>query len=400
MRNLIKVAALGALTAAVAVLPARSDNDIVIGMAVAQTGWMAAYNDNATKMAQLFIDDTNAKGGLLGRHLKAIIADTKTDRAEAAKAAQELLRQGADIILAVCDYDYGAPAMLQAQKAGKISISLCAEDPKAGILGVGPYAFSAGNAVQVSGATMAEWAYDKKGWHSIYVLVDDSIEYTKSMCAGFDWMYNKKGGKVPERDTFKNDDPSIAAQITRIRTAIANQKIDALMICAHVPGGGTAIRQIRAAGIDIPILTGDGLDGTFWLGAVPNLSNFYVVTNVSVYGDETRPDVVALTQRYKEKYGDLPANQYAYMIYAALQLWTKAVTQADSLDAAKVVPIMNTYHDQETIIGARTYSDKLHIQNIVPDLIAEVENGKGRIIDKWTISTPVPVGVLYRTGKE
>lgn len=92
MRNLIKVAALGALTAAVAVLPARSDNDIVIGMAVAQTGWMAAYNDNATKMAQLFIDDTNAKGGLLGRHLKAIIADTKTDRAEAAKAAQELLR--------------------------------------------------------------------------------------------------------------------------------------------------------------------------------------------------------------------------------------------------------------------------------------------------------------------
>jgi branched-chain amino acid transport system substrate-binding protein len=394
------VAALSVLTTAVVIAPARADNEIIVGMAVAQTGFMNAYDDNPTKMAQIFIDDINAKGGLLGRKLKAVIADTKTDRAEAAKVSQDLLRQGADIILAVCDYDFAAPAMLQAQKAGKISISLCAGDPKAGVLGIGSFAFSAGTASQVSGATMAEWAYEKKGWHSIYVLLDDTLEYTKSMCAGFDWMYNKKGGKVPERDTFKNGDASIAAQITRIRTAMAAQKIDALMVCSYVPGAGSAIRQIRAAGIDLPILTGDGLDGTYWLGAVPNLSNLYVVTLASVYGDDPRPDVVALTERYKAKFGDGPVTQFAYPIYAALQLWAKAVTQANSLDAAKVVPIMNSYHDQDTIIGVRTYTDKLHTQNSVPYLIAEVENGKGSIVDKWTISTPVPLTVLYRTGKE
>lgn len=402
MRNITaSLAAVAVMATALGSSPAaRADDDIIIGMAVAKTGFMSAYDDNPTKMAQIFIDDMNAKGGLLGRHLRAIIEDTKTDRAEAAKVTQDLLRQGASLILAVCDYDFAAPAMLQAQKAGKISISLCAGDPKAGVLGIGSYAFSAGTASQVSGATMAEWAYEKRGMKTAYVLVDDTLEYTKSMCAGFDWMYKKVGGKIAEQDTFKNGDASIATQITRLRNTMANQKIDALMICTYVPGGGSAIRQIRAAGIDLPILTGDGLDGTYWLSAVPNLSNFYVVTLASVYGEDPRPDVAALTQRYKAKFGDTPATQFAYPIYAALQLWAKAVTKANSLDAAKVVAIMNTYRNEDTIIGARTFTDKLHTQNSVPYLIAEVENGKGKIVDKLTISTPVPLDVLYRTAKQ
>ena len=225
MRHIVaSLTGIAVLATALGSAPAARADDIVIGMAVAQTGFMAAYDDNPAKMAQIFIDDMNAKGGLLGRHLKAIIADTKTDRAEAAKVAQDLLRQNADLILAVCDYDFGAPAMLQAQKAGKISISLCAGDPKAGVLGMGFYAFSAGTE-QVSGATMAEWAYEKRGMKTVYMLTDDTLEYTKSMCAGFDWMYKKKGGKIAEHDTFKNGDASIAAQITRLRNAMSDQKI-------------------------------------------------------------------------------------------------------------------------------------------------------------------------------
>ena len=31
------------------------------------------------------------------------------------------------------------------------------------------------------------------------------------------------------------------------------------------PGGATATKQIRAAGINLPIIGGAGFDGTFWL---------------------------------------------------------------------------------------------------------------------------------------
>jgi hypothetical protein len=37
-------------------------DDIVVGFAVTQSGPVAGYDDNGTKMAQVFIDDINAKG--------------------------------------------------------------------------------------------------------------------------------------------------------------------------------------------------------------------------------------------------------------------------------------------------------------------------------------------------
>ena len=92
--------------------------DIVLGFAVALTGFMNAYDGDSTKMAKLWIDQTNAKGGLLGRKLKWVEADTKTDRTEGAKAGQSVIDQGAELVFVSCDYDYGAPAGLQAHKAG------------------------------------------------------------------------------------------------------------------------------------------------------------------------------------------------------------------------------------------------------------------------------------------
>ena len=111
---------LGLVGALVGMPAARAADEIIFGFAVAQSGFIAAYDDNGTKTAQVFIDDVNGKGGLLGRKLKAVFADTKSDRAEGAKAGQEVLRQGADVVFGTCDYDFGAPALLQAQKAGKI----------------------------------------------------------------------------------------------------------------------------------------------------------------------------------------------------------------------------------------------------------------------------------------
>jgi branched-chain amino acid transport system substrate-binding protein len=73
--------ALGA--ALVARQPANAAEDIVVGFAVAQSGPVEGYDDNGTKMAQVFIDDLNAKGGLLGRKVRAVFADTKSDRAMA-----------------------------------------------------------------------------------------------------------------------------------------------------------------------------------------------------------------------------------------------------------------------------------------------------------------------------
>jgi branched-chain amino acid transport system substrate-binding protein len=65
---------------------------------------------------------------------------------------------------------------------------------------------------------MAEWAYKTKGWRTGYVLLDNMISYTKSLCGSFATRWKELAGDqaLLGQDTFLNSDPSIAAQVIRI----------------------------------------------------------------------------------------------------------------------------------------------------------------------------------------
>lgn len=369
--------------------------DIVVGFATAKSGWMEAYDTPATHAALIRIDEINAAGGLNGRRLRALFADTKTDRAQAAKAALGLLDEGADMLVVSCDYDFGAPAALAAEKAGKVSMFLCAEDAKAGIQGVGRHSFSGSIIAAVQGATMAEWAYRRRNVRSAYVLLDTMIEYNKSICKGFDWMAESlKDLKVLGRDSFKNDDASVAAQITRIKAL--PREPEAIMLCSYAPGGASATRQIRAAGIRSLILNGSAMDGSYWLGAVPDLSDFVVPVQGSIYGDDPNPKVEAFNKTFEQKFGARPSSMYAYPGYILLDLWARAVERARTTEAEAVVAQLNRMSQEPTLFGPRSFSERLHIQDRVPLLISEIRKGKPGIVDQWTLSTPVPLGVALK----
>ena len=104
------------------------------------------------------------------------------------------------------------------------------------------------NSSLTSGAALAEWAWTKKGWRNAYLLLDPTIEYDKTICGGFKTRWQKLGGKLQGEDTFKQDDASIASQITRVQQADSKGKIDFMMVCSYDGGAVSAIRQIRAAG--------------------------------------------------------------------------------------------------------------------------------------------------------
>ena len=376
---------------------AASSDDIVIGFATAQSGYEVPYDADGRRMALMWIDETNAAGGLLGKKLRAVFADTKSDRTEGAKAGQAVLRDGAVVVVVTCDYDYGSPAALQAQRAGVISVSICAGDPKMGPIGVGSLSFSASNAAQAEGAALAQYSLENKKFTTGYVLLDDSIEYDKSLCAGYDWLFPQKGGKIVGRDTFKNADPSIQPQITRLANAMKSAKVDEIILCSYSPGGPSAIRELRAAGIDLPIMTGVGMDGTYWFDAVPHLSEFYVAVQASIFGDP-RQSVEDLKAKFKAKYGVEPINQHSYPIYAWFQLWAKAVAKTKSTEGKTVVAEMETYNKEPTALGPRSFSHALHIQATVPLVINQVTDGKGKAVAQ--VDAPeVPKDVLYRLKK-
>ena len=366
---------------------------IVVGFATAASGFMQAYDKPAQDAAMIRIDEINKAGGLLGKQIEVVTADTKTDRAEGAKAGLEVLDKGAELVIVSCDYDFGAPAALAAESAGKVSFFLCAESIKAGIQGVGPHSFSASVLAAVQGATMAEWSYTKKNARSFYRLLDTWTEYNKGICDGFDYELPKlKDAQLVGSDTFKNEDASIAAQITRIKSL--PKEPDAIMLCTMMPGAVSAIKQIRAAGINSMILNGSGVSGSYWLSAVPDLSNFFVPDQGSIYGDDPNPDVNAFNARYKAVTGGDPSSQYVYPGYVLIDVWAKAVERAKTTDADAVVAELEKMKDEPTLFGPRTFTSEIHHQNRGRYLITEVKNGKPGVVDEWTISEPIPVDYL------
>ena len=387
MKPAICVLALLALSA-----PAQA-KDITIGFAIAKSGWMEAYDTPAATAAKIRIDEINAAGGLLGRKIAVVEADTRTDRAGAAKAGLDLLDQGAQMMIVSCDYDFGAPAALVAEGEAMISFFLCAEDVKAGIQGVGPLSFSSSVLAPVQGATMAEWSHARREARTAYVLEDTFIEYNKGICTGFEWMFPQlEGAAIVGRDSFKNDDASIAAQITRIKSL--GDEPDVIMLCSVMPGAAAAVRQIRAAGIDSLILNGSAVDGSYWLDATPGLSDFVLPVQGSIHGDDPRAEVEAFNRAYEAKTGARPASQYAYPGYVLIDLWAKAVERAGTVEGAAVTAELEKMSDEPTAFGPRSFSSELHHQNTALMQIVEISDGKPARIDEWRISQPVPLDVL------
>jgi branched-chain amino acid transport system substrate-binding protein len=377
--------------------PAWAADPIKIGFAIAQSGWMSAYDTPGYKAALLKIEEINAAGGLLGRKIETIASDTKTEREQSAKAGAELVQKGVDLLVISADYDFGAPAGLAAKRNGVVAFSLGAADPKMGVQGVGPFVFTANGAAQVEGINMAEWAYKKKGIRRAYVLEDQTIEYSKSGCAGFRSAWKRLGGEAVGSDVFKNDDPSIAAQITRIKAV--SPAPDAIYLCSFTPGGASVIRQVRAAGLDIPILANVGMTDDYWLGAVPNLSNFYVPTFMSIFGDDPRPELNAFLKAYTAKYGARPESAYSVMGYSLIEQWAKAVERAKTTKAEAVAAELERFKDEPLTVGPTSYTKDLHIQVNRPLLIMEVTDGKHHSLEVWRNEIIPSTALLFRVGE-
>ena len=369
------------------------DKPILIGFAIAQTGWQQPF-DTGYSTAEIAIEEINAKGGLLGRKLVTAYCDTKTDREQGAKCGEEMVEKGADLVVVSCDYDMGAPAALAAARAGKIAWSLCAGDPKMGVQAIGPLAFSGGEAAQLQGSAMAEWGFNKKGWKTAYVLLDSSVEYNKSVCYGFELAFKAVGGKIVGRDTFKNDDPSIATQITRLKAQ--NPASDVIALCSYTPGGASAVRQIRAAGVNTPIASDNAMDGGYWLSAVRDLSNFYYPSYGSVVGGDPRPGINEIRERYVVKVKEQPPNSQTYMGSSMMQLYVAAVEKAQTVESKAVVAAYETFKDQPTVEGPFSFTHDLHIQVKRQFTIMGINNGKLEALELWNTITPLTMKDLFR----
>ena len=149
---------------------------LIIGAVFNQTGWMAAYDGPPRDAAFLAVKVLNDQGGIMGRPVELIEIDGKTDPAVVGTATLQLIEQDAEIIIAPCDFDIGAPASQAAQEAGMVGTSLCASSPLYGSEVLGDKQFTASVWNNNMAAAAAEWAVKEKGWKTAAVVTDSAYE--------------------------------------------------------------------------------------------------------------------------------------------------------------------------------------------------------------------------------
>ncbi|WP_188052186.1 ABC transporter substrate-binding protein [Aureimonas fodinaquatilis] len=376
-------------TASALALPAQAqEEEIIIGAATSFSGWMAAFDTNPTRAAELAVAEINEKGGVLGKKLKLVHIDTKTDPAETARAAQALVSQGAKMIMIACDFDLGAPAALIAQQAGVIAISSCGGDDKLGDLTIGNNVFSMATEADGTGRMLADWAFRKQGYKTAYVLLDTFIQYDRSLCAGFVERWTELAGAdaLVLQDEFKNADVTVASQISRLQAL--PEEPDVMMLCSVPPGLASAIRQYRSAGINIPILAGTGGDSSSWYSAVPGLSNYFYLSNSADAGvEDPRPRNREFFQRYEEAHGELPASGQGITGYAVVEGWARAAEKAGSLETDAVRTAMESFDNEELAVGPTSFSAEMHSNDERPMLMMATTDGKAEALGYYDMKT-------------
>jgi branched-chain amino acid transport system substrate-binding protein len=101
-------------------LAASAQKPIKVGFPMILSGPGALFGDPASKGAQMFVDEINAKGGVLGRKLELLPRDTKGNADEAVRVSRELiLKENVDFLVGTLTSAEG-PAVSVVAKENKV----------------------------------------------------------------------------------------------------------------------------------------------------------------------------------------------------------------------------------------------------------------------------------------
>jgi branched-chain amino acid transport system substrate-binding protein len=329
-------------------------SEIVIGAAIGKTGYLVPYDANIAAVQQL-VDETNASGGIDGSRVRIVQVDNRSEPQQAPVATQKVIEEGADVLLFSCEALIAAAGAPIAEEHDELNFTLCASEPGYGPPYTGRLSFSANRSLISEASARATFLHNNQGLEHPFELRDTSIQLGKIDQFGFQRTWEKLGGTLAGSADFKNSDSSIATQINEIK----NSNADSINISSYPPGGAAAIKQIRAAGIDLPITTPSAFDGTFWLKGVPDTSNIYATLNGSIYdpADQTTAELFAKLKRAGVD-TDVSGNLLAS--YAAGQLILDAITETGSLDGERLADALEAKPHQ-TVMGMLGYSSASHL---------------------------------------
>ncbi len=353
-----KLAALAtAVMTLAAPLPALAQETInIAALYNVSSGGLASLDGPSLNGVKLKAKMINDAGGLLdGRMIEVTAIDTKDDTREAATAAQRAVAiEGLSAGIGHSDTTFALASAPLFQSAGIPFVTSGATSPDLPAM-VGSEMFLVPFGDDVQAHAMAEYAYNTLGLRNVALWTDNAMDYTTGLSRYFKERFESLGGTMAIEDVYMTSDQDFSALVARLQ---ATDGVDGVFASSGPDTAGIIVRQIREAGIDLPILAGDGFD-TDLVTTVPGptmATNVFFTTHAYV-GLETGPAEEFRTA-YEAEYGNPPENAFAALGYDAMGLVADAISRAGSSDPAKVTEALaSTSGYEDAVTGTIAYVD-------------------------------------------
>lgn len=229
---------------------AGAKDPIVVGVIMPMTGSVAAYG----QMANLGIKLAHQmQPEVLGRPVKLVLADNKSDTTEAANAMNRLVqKEGAVAVLGPATSSRALAAANIAEKSGVPLISPSATNPN--VTQGKKYVFRVCFIDPFQGQVAARYAYHNLKARKAAILTDVGQDYAVGLAAFFKREFQKLGGVVVSEVKCNTGDQDFSAQLGAIKGSDAQ----ILYLPNYYTEDALVARQAKELGLNLPILSGDG----------------------------------------------------------------------------------------------------------------------------------------------
>jgi len=330
MKKLLSVA-LAAVTFAALSFTSCSDksgNTIKIGGIAPLSGGVAVYGLECTDGVNLAVAEINAAGGILGKQVEYIVEDDEGDPAKSVNAYTKLTTQkGVGLIIGSLTSGCSIAVTSTAQAQGVVQIAPAAT--AVSLTDAGNYIFRACYTDPFQGKIGGKFAAENLGLKKAAILYDIGNDYSVGLMENFVAEFTSLGGEVVATESYMTNDVDFNAQLTKIKSA----QPDVVYLPDYYGTVALIAKQLRAQGIECPIVGADGWDGLVE-DAGDEVAGGYYSNHYAA--DSTDPAVVKFIEGFKAKYNGRIPNAFAALGYDSMYMLKNAIEAAGTTDPAAV----------------------------------------------------------------
>ena len=355
---LLSVAALSSVVTIPSLAPAQDKNPIRIGFSIAQTGPLSGAGKSGLLALQLWRDDVNARGGLLGRQVELVVYDDQSSPAMTPGIYTKLIDvDKVDLLIAPYATNPTAPIMPLIKRRDLLLMGNFALDANAEIrhdkyFNNQPWSSAKDAAAPFLGLCQ------KLGAKSVAILAADA-EFAQNLANGFRQGLKEHGFEP----VYDQNYPPATIDFSSMMRAIRAKRPDVVFVASYPSDSTAIIRAVNEIGVgDSVKLFGGGMVGLQYASILESLgSQLNGVVNYHVWAPEKSMDFPGIREfltRYQAKAKQAGVDPLGFYLppydYAIGEMLAQAVTATRSLDH-KVLAKYIREHEMKTIVGSIRY---------------------------------------------